>query len=54
VPRESLDAPDNLPKQALRQVTSGQLQDEISSVPDEVPAGLEQALLQARQGPIPG
>ena len=47
--RESLDAPENLPKQALRQVAFGQLEDEVSGMPDEAPAGLEEPLLEARQ-----
>jgi hypothetical protein len=54
VPRESLDAPENLPKEAPRQVALGQPENKVSRMPDEPPAGLEQALLQARQGPIPG
>jgi hypothetical protein len=29
VPRESLDAPEDLPKQALRQVALGKLEDEV-------------------------
>ncbi len=29
----------------------GQLEDEVPGVPNETPAGLEQALLQARQRP---
>ena len=51
MPREPLDAPDNLPKQAPRQVALGQLEDEVSRMPDEPPAGFEEPLLQARQGP---
>jgi len=50
-PRESLDAPEDLPKQALGQVVFGKLEDEVPRVPDEAPPGLEQPLLQARQGP---
>jgi len=38
-PRESLDAPDDLPKQAPRQVTLGQLEDEVPRMPDKAPAG---------------
>jgi len=30
----------------------GQLEDEVPGVPNETPAGLEQALLQARQRPV--
>src|SRR5438876_3639904 len=51
MPSESLDAPENLPKEALRQVALGQLEHEIPRMPDQPPAGLEQALLQARQRP---
>ena len=49
--REPLDAPENLPKERRRQVALGQLQDEVPSMPDEAPAGLEHPLLQARQRP---
>jgi len=51
VPREPLDALENLPKEAPGQVTFGQLEDEVSSVPNEAPAGLEQPLLETREGP---
>jgi hypothetical protein len=51
VPREALDALENLPKERRRQVALGQLQDEVSGVPNEAATGLEQALLQTRQGP---
>jgi len=51
MPSESLDAPENLPKEAPRQVALGQLEHEIPRMPDQPPAGLEQALLQARQRP---
>ena len=53
VPRESLDAPENLPKEGPRQVALGQLQDEVPGVSNQTPTGLEQPLLQARQGPAP-
>jgi hypothetical protein len=46
VPRESLDAPENLPTERRRQVALGQLEDEVSGMSDEAPAGLEQALLE--------
>jgi hypothetical protein len=49
VPRESLDAPEDLPKQIRCQVALGQLEDEVPRMPDEAPAGLEQPLLQARE-----
>ena len=45
MPRESLDALENLPKQAPCQVALGQLEDEVPRMPDEAPAGLEQPLL---------
>jgi hypothetical protein len=51
MPRESLDAPDDLPKQALCQVTLGQLEHEVPGMSDQPPAGLEEPLLEARQGP---
>ncbi len=51
MPRESLDAPEDLPKQVSRQVALGQLEDEVPRMPDEAPAGLEEPLLEARQGP---
>src|SRR2546422_5758615 len=51
IPCEPLDAPDDLRKQALSQLAFGQLQDEVPGMPDEASAGLEQALLEARQRP---
>jgi len=51
MPRESLDAPEDLPKEAPGQVTFGQLEDEVPSMPDEPPTGLEESLLETRQGP---
>jgi hypothetical protein len=51
VPRESLDAPKNLPKEGSRQVALGEVQDEVPGMPDEASAGLEQPLLQTRQRP---
>jgi hypothetical protein len=53
MPRESLDAPDDLPKQALCQVALGQLEHEVPGMSDEAATGLEQPLLQARQRPTP-
>jgi len=49
VPREPLDALENLSKEAPRQVAFGELQGEVPRMPDQPPARLEQALLQARQ-----
>src|SRR5207245_9061117 len=51
MPRESPDARDDLSKQRPCQVALGQLQDEVPSVPDEAPAGLEESLLETRQRP---
>jgi len=51
MPRESPDAPEDLPKEAPGQVTFGQLEDEVPSMPDEPPAGLEEPLLETRQRP---
>ena len=41
VPRESLDVPEDLPKEGPRQVAFGKLEDEVPRMPDEAPAGLE-------------
>jgi hypothetical protein len=51
MPRESLDTLENLPKEAPGQVTFGELQSEVSGMPDEAVAGLEQPLLETREGP---
>ena len=51
MPRESLDALENLPKEGPRQVAFGQLEDDVPRMPDEASAGLEEPLLEARQGP---
>jgi hypothetical protein len=51
VPREPLDAVENLPKEAPRQVAFGELQGEVPGMSDELRAGLEEPLLEARQGP---
>jgi hypothetical protein len=50
MPRESLDAPDDLPKERRSQVALGQLQDEVPSMPDEAPAGLEEPLPETFSG----
>ena len=34
-------------------MTFGELEDEVPSVPNEAPAGLEQPLLETRKGPAP-
>ena len=51
MPRESLDALENLTKEASRQVALGELQGEVPGMPDEASARLEQPLLEAREGP---
>jgi hypothetical protein len=51
VPRELLDALENLPKEAARQVAFGQLEHEVPQMPDRSPARLEQPLLETREGP---
>ena len=51
MPRESLDAPENLPKEAPRQVAFGDLQGEVPGMSDEPRTGLEEPLLETRQGP---
>ena len=49
MPRESLDAPENLLEEAPRQVALGELQDEVPGMPDQASAGLERSLLQTGQ-----
>src|SRR2546426_3729458 len=49
MPRQPLDAPENLAKQRPCQVAFRELQREVPGVPDQPPAGLEQPLLEARQ-----
>ena len=51
MPRESLDALENLPKETPRQVAFGELQVEVPGMPNEAPARLEQPLLETREGP---
>ena len=51
MPREALDALEDLLKEAPRQVVLGQLQDEVPRMPDQALAGLEESLLEDRQGP---
>jgi hypothetical protein len=48
VPRESLYAPEDLPKQAPRQAAFGQLQHLAPGMSDEAPAGLGMAYLTPR------
>src|SRR2546425_12482595 len=51
MPPESRDAPEDLPKERRCQVAFGELEDEVPSVPNEAATGLEQPLLEAREGP---
>src|SRR5260370_8107191 len=51
MPPESRDAHEYLPKEAPSQVALGQLEHEVPSMPDEAPAGLEEPLLETREGP---
>jgi len=53
-PREPFDTRENPPKETPCQVALGQLQDNVSGMPDQAATGLEQAVLQGRQEPIPG
>jgi hypothetical protein len=50
MPRESLDAPDDLPKEAPCQVAPGHLEDEAPGMLDEAAARLEQPLPETREG----
>jgi hypothetical protein len=52
VPPQPLDALENLPKERPGQVAFGKLEGEVPRVPDQSSAGLEQALLEARERPI--
>jgi len=49
MPRQPLDAPENLPKEAGCQMALGQLEDEAPRMSNEAPAGLEEPLLETRQ-----
>jgi hypothetical protein len=51
MPRESLDARNDLPEERLCQVAFGKLQREVPSMSDQPPARLEEPLLEAREGP---
>jgi hypothetical protein len=46
--RESFDATEHLPKQVRRQVVLSKQEDEVSVMPDQVSAGLEQPLVRTR------
>jgi hypothetical protein len=49
MPREWLDAPEDLPNESRSQIALSQLKDEVPGMPDEAPAGLEGPLLRARE-----
>jgi len=51
VPRQPLDAPENLPKDVLCQGAFGELEHEVPSVPNETSTGLEEPVLETRQRP---
>jgi len=51
MPREPFDAVENRPKEVPCQGALGLLKHEVPSMPDEAPAGLEQPLLETREGP---
>src|SRR5712692_5380449 len=51
MPGKPLDAPDDLQKESRCQVALGQLEPEGPGVPNEAATGLEQPLLEAREGP---
>src|SRR5258708_4050646 len=48
VPRQPLEGAEDLRKEAAGQGVLGQREHEVSSVPNEAPAGLEQPLLETR------
>ena len=50
-PRCLLDAAENPPKQASRQVACGQLEHEVLRMADEPPGALEGRLRETSQGP---
>ena len=52
MPGEPLDPPEDLPKEGPGQVTLGKLEHEVPRMPDQTPTGLEEPLLEARQGPV--
>src|SRR6266446_9790019 len=54
MPGEPLDAPDDLQKESRCQVALGQLEPEGPGVPNEAATGLEQPLLEAREGTSAG
>ncbi len=55
MPHEPLDAPEDLPKEAPRQVVLDALEPEGPGVPDQAAAGLEEPLLEITldiRGPV--
>ena len=51
MPREPPDAADDLRKQTLSQLAFGPLKNEVPGMSNEAPSGLEELLLEAREGP---
>src|SRR6266513_4639409 len=51
MPRAPPDSADDLRKQTLSQLVFGQLNNEVPGMSNEAPAGLEEPLLEAREGP---
>ena len=51
MPRESLDAPEDLPKEAPRQMAFGKLEDKVPGMSDEAPALAEFRLSYRRAAP---
>ena len=51
MPRESLDAPGNLPKEFPRQVALSELEHKVPGMADQASTGLEEPLLETREGP---
>jgi hypothetical protein len=52
MPRESLDARNDLPEERPSQVAFGKLQSEVPGMLDQPATRLEQPLLKARQRPV--
>jgi hypothetical protein len=50
MPRESLDAPEDLPKESRSQVALGQLEDEVPGMPDQATTGPEQQVPNPLRG----
>jgi hypothetical protein len=52
MPRESLDAPEDLPKEAPRQLAFGKLEREVPRVPNQAPAECEEGLAIRPSQPV--